>query len=94
VDDAHYAVLIPLGGVPTPFHIATIKNVSVTKAEDSPYTQLRINFLPPPPDTPAAYLREITMRAQDATNINKVHRQIKDLRKRFTDAEKRGTWWW
>lgn len=84
IDDRRDAVLLPVHGVLTPFHIATIKNVSISKAEDSPYTYLRINFLPPPDGSTAAYLREVTFRAADASNLTKCNRLILELKKRYT----------
>ena len=45
VDRKYEAVIIPLFGLPTPFHIATIKNVSTNVEGD--YSYLRINFFCP-----------------------------------------------
>lgn len=45
VDKAHETVLLPISGVPTPFHISTIKNLSSSVEGD--YTYLRINFFNP-----------------------------------------------
>lgn len=45
VDKAHETVLLPIFGVPTPFHISTIKNLSSSVEGD--YTYLRINFFNP-----------------------------------------------
>lgn len=45
VDKAHESVLLPISGVPTPFHISTIKNLSSSVEGD--YTYLRINFFNP-----------------------------------------------
>lgn len=42
VDMDKEAVLLPINGVPTPFHIAMIKNVG--KIEEGNNTYLRINF--------------------------------------------------
>lgn len=45
VDKGHETVLLPIFGVPTPFHISTIKNLSSSVEGD--YTYLRINFFNP-----------------------------------------------
>ena len=45
VDKGHQTVLLPIFGVPTPFHISTIKNLSSSVEGD--YTYLRINFFNP-----------------------------------------------
>lgn len=45
MDKAHETVLLPIFGVPTPFHISTIKNLSSSVEGD--YTYLRINFFNP-----------------------------------------------
>lgn len=45
VDKAHESVLLPISGVPVPFHISTIKNLSSSVEGD--FTYLRINFFNP-----------------------------------------------
>jgi nucleosome binding factor SPN SPT16 subunit len=45
VDRKHEAVIMPLFGVPTPFHISMIKNIS--KSEEGSFTYLRINLFYP-----------------------------------------------
>uniref|UniRef100_A0A7M5XAC7 FACT complex subunit n=2 Tax=Clytia hemisphaerica TaxID=252671 RepID=A0A7M5XAC7_9CNID len=45
VDRKYEAIILPLFGIPTPFHISTIKNVSTNVEGDSSY--LRINFYCP-----------------------------------------------
>jgi nucleosome binding factor SPN SPT16 subunit len=45
LDKAHETVILPIFGVPTPFHISTIKNLSSSVEGD--YTYLRINFFHP-----------------------------------------------
>jgi len=74
VDKKYETIIMPVFGVPVPFHIATIKNVSTSNEGD--YTYLRINFFHPgasigtneprysSPD--ATFLKEITYRS---TNI-------------------------
>jgi len=45
VDRKYEAIILPLFGIPTPFHISTIKNVSTNVEGESSY--LRINFYCP-----------------------------------------------
>ena len=56
VDAKRDAVLLPIYGLPVPFHIATIKSVALSKADDGgDYSNLRINFnLPGQGATPKA----------------------------------------
>jgi len=74
VDKKYETVILPIFGVPVPFHISTIKNISQSVEGD--YTYLRINFFHPGatltkesntfthPD--ASFMKEITYRS---TNI-------------------------
>ena len=81
MDKGHETVLLPIFGVPTPFHISTIKNLSLSVEGD--YTYLRINFFNPGVavnktgaapatsegtylNTDCVYIKEMTYRA---TNI-------------------------
>jgi nucleosome binding factor SPN SPT16 subunit len=45
VDKKYETVILPIFGVPVPFHIATVKNISQSVEGD--YTYLRINFFHP-----------------------------------------------
>ena len=45
VDKKYEAIILPIFGVPVPFHIATVKNISQSVEGD--YTYLRINFFHP-----------------------------------------------
>merc|ERR1719312_908129 len=74
VDKKYETIIMPIFGVPVPFHIATIKNISSSVEGD--YTYLRINFFHPGAsigrDEPrytnpeATFLKEVTYRS---TNI-------------------------
>lgn len=74
VDRKYEAIIIPLFGIPSPFHISTIKNVSTNIEGD--YSYLRINFFCPGasygradgnvyanPD--ATYVKEIVFRSSN-----------------------------
>ena len=45
VDKKYDTIIMPIFGVPVPFHIATIKNISLSNEGD--HTYLRINFYHP-----------------------------------------------
>ncbi|CAG0919160.1 unnamed protein product [Notodromas monacha] len=81
VDHKYETVILPIYGVPVPFHISMIKNTSETV--EGEYTYLRINFFHPGsamgrqeggfPNPEATFLKEITYRAlnikdQDGTS--------------------------
>jgi len=72
VDKKYETIILPIWGVPVPFHICTIKNISTSVEGD--YTYLRINFYHPgaamgkdgfnfatTPD--ASFLKELTYRS-------------------------------
>lgn len=97
VDQKQEAVLLPVFGRLVPFHVATIKSVS--KHEEGAWTFLRINFvapgitastqaLPPEAEPSSHYIREVTLKARVATNLNTTFRLIKELRKRVQAREK------
>lgn len=45
VDMDHEAIIVPINGVPVPFHISTLKNA--TKSDEGQYSYLRVNFHTP-----------------------------------------------
>ncbi|CAG2232812.1 FACT complex subunit spt16,FACT complex subunit spt-16,FACT complex subunit SPT16 [Mytilus edulis] len=74
VDRKYETVILPVFGIPTPFHIATIKNISQSIEGD--YTYLCINFYHPGsslgrnegncfPQPDATFLKEITYRSSN-----------------------------
>lgn len=75
VDKKYETVILPIFGIPVPYHISTIKNISQSVEGD--YTYLRINFFHPGsalgrnegnvfPNPEATFLKEITYRS---TNV-------------------------
>ncbi|CAH0383891.1 unnamed protein product [Bemisia tabaci] len=75
VDSQYETVVLPIHGIPVPFHISTIKNISQSVEGD--YTYLRVNFfhLAPPsgrgdsssiPQPDSIFVKEVTYRS---TNI-------------------------
>uniref|UniRef100_V9KC68 FACT complex subunit n=1 Tax=Callorhinchus milii TaxID=7868 RepID=V9KC68_CALMI len=74
IDKKYETVILPVFGIATPFHIATIKNISTSVEGD--YTYLRINFFCPGsalgrnegnlfPNPEATFVKEITYRASN-----------------------------
>lgn len=99
VDMANEAILLPINGIPVPFHISCIKSV-VLPDPDSRATYLRINFYGAGQTIPkdasanmskligkhahwATFIREVTYRSIDGSNLTQAFRQISELRKRF-----------
>ncbi|CAH8569723.1 unnamed protein product [Heterobilharzia americana] len=81
VDKKYETVILPIFGLPTPFHISTIKNVSTSIEAD--YTYLRINFHHPgalvgAKDTASfqspesTYVKEMTYRASNVRRHGEV----------------------
>lgn len=103
VDMRAECVILPINGVPVPFHISTIKNVS--KSEEDKATYLRINFYVPGQSLgrdvlPAMqtaiakfpnkmFIKELGFRSSDAHNLNNQFRLIKELQKRVKQREQR-----
>jgi len=72
IDKKYETVVFPFFGIPTPFHISTIKNVSMSKEGD--YSYLRVNFHCPgsnigrenkafPSGDDLIFIKELTFRA-------------------------------
>lgn len=87
VDMANETVILPMCGIPVPFHIDMIKNVVLPDPDMATY--LRINFYTPgvalgkdaPPNTAkliqkhgpyATFIRELTFRSLDSHNLTQV----------------------
>ncbi|WAR12969.1 SPT16-like protein [Mya arenaria] len=74
VDKKYETIILPIFGLPTPFHISSVKNISQSVEGD--YTYLRINFFHPGsalgrnegnlfPQPDATFLKEITYRSSN-----------------------------
>lgn len=103
VDRKYETVIMPIYGMPVPFHISMIKNISQSVEGD--YTYLRINFFHPGsnigttvfPNPDAVFLKEITYRstnkkepgevAAPSSNLNMAFRLIKEVQKKFKTRE-------
>lgn len=91
MDKRHEAVILPIFGMATPFHISVIKNLSQTDEEG--YSLLRINFVTPgiknikTATGGTSYLKEITYRSQSSTSLATASRLIKEAQKRYKQLE-------
>ena len=101
VDKDRETVLIPINGVHVPFAIRTIK--SATKSNEADLAFLRLNFFAPGAalgkDTPASmraavqenatsmFVRSITLKSKDHTNLSLQTRLIKEVQKRQKTRE-------
>lgn len=74
VDKKYETVIMPIFGIPVPFHISTIKNIS--QSVEGEYTYLRINFFHPGatmgrnegglyPQPEATFVKEVTYRSSN-----------------------------
>lgn len=81
VDRRHESVIMPIFGIPVPFHISTIKNSS--QSVEGEFTYLRVNFAHPGsnigkdsalfPHPLATYLKELTFRASNLKEHGEVN---------------------
>jgi nucleosome binding factor SPN SPT16 subunit len=93
VDEDRKTILVPINGVPVPFHISVVKNV--TKQEQGGFSVIRINFVTPglgiTMNTSVGkglmYLRELSYRSQDSANFSIIHKQISDMKKHHSQNE-------
>lgn len=90
VDKKNEAVILPVFGIPVPFHISTIKNVSTSVEGD--YLYLRINFFFPGstldkgqtfPTTEATFLKELTYRSYALKEQGEVNSPAQNLNDSF-----------
>lgn len=90
VDKRNEAVILPVFGVPVPFHISTIKNVSTSVEGD--YLYLRINFFFPGstlekgsvfPTNEATFLKELTYRSYALKEQGEVNSPAQNLNDSF-----------
>lgn len=101
VDKKYETIILPIFGIPTPFHIATVKNISTSIEGD--YTYLRINFFVPGasigkeggsqfsnPD--ATFLKELTYRSTNVREPGEISAPSSNLNTAFKlikDIQKR-----
>lgn len=90
VDKKNETVILPIFGVPVPFHISTIKNVSTSN--EGEYTYLRINLFFPGstlekgsvfPTNEATFLKELTYRSYNVKEQGEVNSPAQNLQDSF-----------
>lgn len=103
VDQENEAIILPVNGVPVPFHIHTIKNVGQPQHEGRAH-YFRINFHYPTKNLPRdvapamaavltqhgqkqMFIKEMTFRSLDARNVTQQFRALQNLRKRVRERE-------
>ena len=102
VDSENEVLFLPIHGIPVPFSVHTVKSVSMT--EEGGYGYFRVNFHTPQnknskdvsatmqkalQDYPAAtYIRNLTFRSRDQTNMNVQVKRIKNMIKQRRQQDK------
>lgn len=92
VDKKYETVILPIFGIPVPFHISTIKNISQSVEGD--YTYLRVNFFHPGsalgrnegnvfPNPDATFLKEITYRSTNVKEPGEISAPSSNLNTAF-----------
>ncbi|CAD5219494.1 unnamed protein product [Bursaphelenchus okinawaensis] len=81
VDKRHDTIILPIFGIPVPFHISMLKNTSL--ANEGEYTYLRLNFTHPGsqigkdnfmfPNPLADYVKELTFRSSNMKELGEMH---------------------
>jgi nucleosome binding factor SPN SPT16 subunit len=96
VDTRNQSIIVPVYGIPVPFHISTLRNAS--KNDEGDFVYLRLNFLTPgqgigkqdalPFDDPSAnFVRSLTFRSADAGHMSEIFRQVQELKKNAVKRE-------
>jgi nucleosome binding factor SPN SPT16 subunit len=96
IDKKNDSIILPIHGLPVPFHLSTLKNV--TKSDEGDFVYLRFNFVTPgqtlgrkentPFENPnATFIRAISFRSADVYRFTEIFRQINDLKKDLTKRE-------
>ncbi|XP_013114193.1 FACT complex subunit spt16 isoform X1 [Stomoxys calcitrans] len=92
VDKKYETVIMPVFGIPVPFHISTIKNIS--QSVEGEYTYLRINFFHPGatmgrnegyqfPNPEATFVKELTYRSSNIKEHGEVVAPSSNLNNAF-----------
>ncbi|KAJ3333758.1 FACT complex subunit spt16 [Blyttiomyces sp. JEL0837] len=97
VDRRNEAVILPIYGIPVPFHISTLK--TVVKNEEGDTIFLRFNFVTPGQsigkkesnqpfeDATATFIRSMTFRSTDVHRFSEIFRDVNDLKKEIQKRE-------
>ncbi|KAG1714064.1 FACT complex subunit spt16 [Nymphon striatum] len=92
VDKKYETVILPVYGIPVPFHISTVKNISQSIEGD--YTYLRVNFFHPGstlgskeanqfPSPDSTFLKEITYRSTNVKEPGEISAPSSNLNTAF-----------
>ena len=96
VDEQREAILVPISGVPVPFHIAYVKGVSTQTLEGEKQATMRIMFHPPgttelgkqfrlaaeqQPLVKGMWLKELNLMCKDVAHANNTMQHIKRLQR-------------
>jgi len=102
VDMANKCVLLPIGGNPIPFHISTVKAAVIQQPDNVTYLRINfytagmalgreasmnMSKLVEKYAPYASFIRELTFRSLDSTNLTQAYRMICELRKRYRQKE-------
>ena len=95
VDEKMMTLLVPINGIPVPFHVSCIRNANLqTQGSDGAVLRINLNapggggLQPGTYDKKLTFLREISYRSTDATNLQVVHKSIAEMRKKDAGQEK------
>jgi nucleosome binding factor SPN SPT16 subunit len=102
VDSRAEALLVPLNGLPVPFHISMIKNVSRTEEDEKKVTVLRINFFTPSTaagclhkmDPSQIYIKELVYRSVkqrpgQSSHLDETWQRLNQLKKEYAQKDAR-----
>ena len=93
VDKKYETIILPIFGIPVPFHISTIKNISQSIEGD--YTYLRINFFTPGTtmskaesamfsnNADSSFLKELTYRSSNLKEAGEINAPCANLNTAF-----------
>ena len=103
VDLEKESIIVPINGQPVPFHVSTIKSISMPDPDKATY--LRINFhtssgsgkdasknmnlLIQKYAGRACFIKDLTFRSMSPKNLALVHMQFQELRKRIRQREQK-----
>ncbi|OAQ33302.1 metallopeptidase family M24 protein [Linnemannia elongata AG-77] len=95
VDQRNDTLVLPIYGLPVPFHISTLQKV--TKTDEGEFFYLRLNFITPgqpgkkddtPFDNPNAnFVRALSFRSADGPRMSEIYNQILELKKNAVKKE-------
>ncbi|KAI8610260.1 FACT complex subunit-domain-containing protein [Chytriomyces sp. MP71] len=96
VDKRSEAIVLPIYGMPVPFHISTLK--AVVKNDEGSSTYLRFNFVTPGQamgkkevtpfeDINSTFVKAMTFKSTDMARFAEIFREVNELKKEYTKRE-------